>query len=70
MFFIACPSPTSWSPAPTRSSLLFAGFATGLPLEGKHTLQISIFAHNADTVTSTLVADAASGPEHIVLELV
>jgi hypothetical protein len=46
------------------------GFATELPLEGRHTLQISIFADNADTVTRTLVADAASGPDRIVLELV
>jgi hypothetical protein len=46
------------------------GFATELPLAGRHTLQISIFADNADTVTSPLVADATADRHHIVLELV
>ena len=45
------------------------GFATDLPLEGRHTLQISIFADNADTVTSTLLADATADRHHVVLEL-
>jgi hypothetical protein len=35
----------------------------------RHTLQVSIFADNAATVTSTLVADATADPHHIVLEL-
>jgi hypothetical protein len=37
------------------------GFAVDLPLQGRHVLQISIFADNAATVTSTLVADATAG---------
>ena len=44
------------------------GFATDLPLEGRHSLQISIFADNADTVTRTLVADATADRHHIMLE--
>jgi hypothetical protein len=45
------------------------GFATGLPLAGRHVIQISVFADNADTVTSALVADARSERDHVVLEL-
>jgi hypothetical protein len=44
------------------------GFATDLPLEGRHILQISIFADNANTVTRTLVADATADQYHIVPE--
>jgi hypothetical protein len=46
------------------------GFATDLPLEGRHVIQISIFTDNADTVTSSLVADAKSDPDRITLKLV
>jgi hypothetical protein len=45
------------------------GFATDLPLTGRHVIQISVFADNADTVTSALVADARSERDHVVLEL-
>lgn len=34
------------------------GFATDLPLDGQHEVQISVFADNAKTITKTLVARA------------
>jgi hypothetical protein len=43
------------------------GFATDLPLEGRHVIQISVFSDNADTVTRALVASA--GPQATDVEL-
>src|SRR5262245_14281206 len=45
------------------------GFATDLPLTGQHVIQISVFADNANTVTSALLADAQSERDHVVLKL-
>ena len=36
------------------------GFATDLPLEGRHTVTISVFSNNAGTVSTSLTAEARS----------
>lgn len=46
------------------------GFATDLPLDGRHVIQISVVSDNADTVTKSLVAEAPLGGDDIALELV
>jgi hypothetical protein len=45
------------------------GFATQLPLGERHTLQISVFADNAATVTRSLIAEAHPGSEELKLQL-
>jgi hypothetical protein len=45
------------------------GFATELPLDERHVVQISVFADNAETVTKSLVAEARSGREEVRLQL-
>ncbi|MGO8872894.1 MAG: hypothetical protein ACLQPH_16115 [Acidimicrobiales bacterium] len=46
------------------------GFATDLPLDARHMVQISVFADNVDTVTKSIVAIVHSGTEEVTLELV
>ena len=46
------------------------GFATELPLDARHMVQISVFADNVNTVTKSLIAEAHSGTEEVTLELV
>jgi len=45
------------------------GFATVLPLEGRHTIEISVFSGNAATATRSLVAEARPGEHEPMLEL-
>jgi len=45
------------------------GFATTLPLEGRHRLQISVFSANAGTATTSLIAESRSGQDVPVLQL-
>jgi hypothetical protein len=46
------------------------GFATHLPLDEAHVLQISLFADNSHTVTTFLAAEASSTSPEVRLELV
>jgi hypothetical protein len=46
------------------------GFATHLPLDEEHVLQISLFADNSRTVTTFLAAQASSTGPEVRLELV
>ncbi len=46
------------------------GFATDLPLDERHMVQISVFADNVDTVTRYLVVEARPGSEKVTLELI
>jgi hypothetical protein len=46
------------------------GFATHLPLDERHVIQISVFADNAHTVTAFLAAEAHSTSSDVKLELV
>jgi hypothetical protein len=46
------------------------GFATYLPLDEQHIVQISIFADNSHTVTTFLAAEANSTSPEVTLELV
>ncbi|MFL6142998.1 MAG: hypothetical protein ACJ72N_14190 [Labedaea sp.] len=46
------------------------GFATELPLDGEHDVQISVFADNAKTITKTLVAQAHPAGGDATLRLV
>ncbi len=46
------------------------GFATDLPLDARHMVQISVFADNVNTVTKSIVAIVHSGTEEVTLELV
>jgi hypothetical protein len=45
------------------------GFATDLPLEGRHKLQISVFSDNAGTATTSLLADARPSETTPTLQL-
>jgi hypothetical protein len=45
------------------------GFATELPLEGRHALELSVFSDNADPVTASLTAEARSGQSEPTLRL-
>jgi hypothetical protein len=45
------------------------GFATDLPLEGRHKLQISVFSDNAGTATAALLADARPSETTPTLQL-
>jgi hypothetical protein len=45
------------------------GFATELPREGRHVIRISVFADNADTVTTSLVAANRPGVDEPDLAL-
>jgi hypothetical protein len=45
------------------------GFATNLPLDGRHTIELSVFASNADTVTASLTAEAQPGQDVPALRL-
>jgi hypothetical protein len=46
------------------------GFATCLPVDGQHVLQVAIFSDNADTVTRSLVAEASATGDEVRLQLV
>jgi hypothetical protein len=45
------------------------GFATDLPNDARHTIQISVFSGNAGTVTTTLLAEARPGENEPTLQL-
>jgi hypothetical protein len=45
------------------------GFATDLPLEGRHTIELSVFSNNAGTVTNALSAEARPGVAEPILLL-
>lgn len=45
------------------------GFATDLPLDGRHTIQLSVFANNADTATASLTAEVRCGQDQPRLRL-
>jgi hypothetical protein len=45
------------------------GFATDLPLEGRHAIQLSVFSSNADTTTGSLTAEAHPSEAEPLLQL-
>jgi hypothetical protein len=45
------------------------GFATELPLSGRHTIRISVFSANADTITTVRHAEAPPGTDRPILQL-
>src|SRR5262245_44975789 len=45
------------------------GFATDLPLDGRHTIKISVFSNNPGTLTTSLTAEARPGRPEPVLAL-
>jgi hypothetical protein len=45
------------------------GFATNLPLDGCHTIELSVFTDNADTATASLTAEARPGENDPTLRL-
>jgi hypothetical protein len=45
------------------------GFATDLPLDGRHFIELSVFSSNADTATESLIAEARSDSDEPNLQL-
>ncbi|HEU5215798.1 MAG TPA: hypothetical protein VFU30_09680 [Gaiellaceae bacterium] len=45
------------------------GFAIDLPLDGRHAIELSVFSSNADTVTTSLSAEAQPGQGEPILQL-
>jgi hypothetical protein len=45
------------------------GFATDLPRDGRHAIELSVFSDNADTVTAALTAEARPGRDEPTLRL-
>jgi hypothetical protein len=45
------------------------GFATNLPLDGRHTIELSVFSDNANTVSAALTAEARPGQDEPTLRL-
>ena len=46
------------------------GFATELPVDERHVVQISVFADNAKQVTKSLIAEVRTGSEELKLQLI
>jgi hypothetical protein len=45
------------------------GFATDLPLDGRHTIELSLFSDNAGTATASLTAEARPGQDEPTVRL-
>ena len=45
------------------------GFATDLPVDGRHAIELSVFSNNAGTVTASLTAEARLDGDPPILEL-
>jgi hypothetical protein len=45
------------------------GFATDLPLNGRHAVELSVFSSNAGTVTTSLAAEAQPSEGQPMLQL-
>jgi hypothetical protein len=52
------PNGSSWRLVTFQDPDFDPGFATDLPLDGRHTIEISVFSNNAGTVTNSLTAEA------------
>jgi hypothetical protein len=46
------------------------GFATDLPVDGHHVMQLSVFSDNAETVTKSLAAEPHAEGEEAKLQLI
>jgi hypothetical protein len=53
------PDDSSWQLVTFQDPDFDPGFATTLPLGGRHKIELSVFSNNASTVTRSLVAEAA-----------
>ena len=63
------PDSSSWRLVTFQDPDFDPGFTTTLPLDGEHTLQISVFSANAGTATTSLTAEVRSAQEAPVLQL-
>jgi hypothetical protein len=63
------PTGSEWQLVTFQDPDFDPGFATTLPLEGRHTIELSVFSNNAGTVTSSLAVEAPVGEGTPRLEL-
>jgi hypothetical protein len=63
------PAGSGWQLVTFRDPDFDPGFATTLPLDGRHQIELSVFSNNASTVTNSLTAEAPPDGAEPTLEL-
>jgi hypothetical protein len=63
------PNGSNWRLVTFQDPDFDPGFATDLALEGRHTIELSVFSDNASTVAASLIAEALPGRPEPLLQL-
>ena len=66
---LCLPSAVDWRLVTFQDPDFDPGFATDLPLDGRHTIEISVFSDHAATVTCSLTVEARPGEPEPMLQL-